>query len=106
MAVGFVKVARVDDIPEGQARVYEIEGVRIVVCHVEADFYTIEDVCTHDESPFGNEELVGPMIECPRHGARFDVRTGQVLRMPAVAPVRTFETRVEGNDVLVKIEEV
>ena len=106
MAAGFVKVARTDEIPEGQARVYEIEGLRIVVCHVEEGFYAIEDVCTHDESPFGNEELVGSMIECPRHGARFDVRTGQVLRMPAVAPVRTFETRVEGSDVLVNIEDV
>ncbi len=103
MAERFVKVASAAEIPPGSARVFEIDGTRIVVCNVDGAFYTIEDVCTHDESPFGNEELTGPSIECPRHGARFDVRTGEVLRMPAVAPVRTFATRVDGGDVLVAI---
>ena len=105
MAEGFVKVASTAEIPAGSAKVFEVDGVRIVVCNVEGTFYTIEDVCTHDESPFGNEELVGPVIECPRHGARFDVRTGEVLRMPAVAPVRTFATRVDGNEILVLVED-
>ena len=103
MAATFVKVAKAAEIPPGSARAFEVDGTRIVVCNVEGSFYAIEDVCTHDESPFGNEELTGPSIECPRHGARFDVRTGEVPRMPAVAPVRTFATRVEGADVLVDV---
>ncbi len=105
MTAAFTRVARAEEIPQGQARIFEVNGTRIAVCNVDGSFYTIEDVCTHDESPFGNEDLVGPMIECPRHGARFDVRTGEVLRMPAVAPVRTFETRVEGSDIFVAIED-
>jgi 3-phenylpropionate/trans-cinnamate dioxygenase ferredoxin component len=105
MADLFVKVASADEIPAGRARAIDVDGVRIVVCNVGGAFYAIEDVCTHDESPFGNEDLEGSIIECPRHGARFDVRTGAALRMPAVAPVRTFPTRVEGSDVLVMIGE-
>lgn len=103
MAERFVKVAGAAEILPGAARVFEVDGVRIVLCNVEGSFYAIEDVCTHDESPFGNEDLSGAVIECPRHGARFDVRTGEVLRMPAVAPVRTFPTRVDGGDVLVDV---
>ncbi len=105
MAETFVKVARTDQIPAGQTRVFQVGEERIVLCNVNGTFYAIEDVCTHDASPFGIERLEGPVIECPRHGARFDVRTGAVLRMPAVAPVRTFVTKVEGSDILVAVDE-
>jgi 3-phenylpropionate/trans-cinnamate dioxygenase ferredoxin subunit len=101
----YVKVTRVQEVPEGQARSFEIGDERIVLCNVDGAIHAIEDVCTHDGSPFGNERLQGCAIECPRHGARFDVRDGAVLQMPAVAPVRTFPTKVVGDDLFVEIEE-
>ncbi|MFB3907195.1 MAG: non-heme iron oxygenase ferredoxin subunit [Candidatus Eisenbacteria bacterium] len=102
----FVPVARVSEIPVGETRVVRAGGERIVLCNVEGSIYAIEDVCTHDGSPFGIEILDGPVIECPRHGAQFDVRSGAVVRLPAVVPVRTFPVKVdEEGSILVGIED-
>jgi 3-phenylpropionate/trans-cinnamate dioxygenase ferredoxin subunit len=100
----YVPVARVDDVPPGQARVFEAEGLSLAVSNVEGVFYAIDNVCTHDDGPLGEGRLYGTAIECPRHGARFDVRTGAVLRMPAAFPVKAYPTRVENGQVMVEIE--
>lgn len=94
-------VAKVADIPPGTMKVVEASGVRVALCNVEGTFYAVEDVCTHDDGPLGEGSLRGAELECPRHGARFDVRSGAALRMPAVVPVRTFPvTVVDGTVVL------
>jgi 3-phenylpropionate/trans-cinnamate dioxygenase ferredoxin subunit len=98
-------VARVSEIPEGEARVYEVGLESIALCNVGGKIYAIENVCTHDDGPLGEGVLDGCLIECPRHGARFDVSTGGAVRMPAATPVRTFAVRIEGGDVYVEIEE-
>ena len=67
--------------------------------------YAIEDVCTHDDGPVAEGELYGYEIECPRHGARFDIRTGAVTRMPAVIPVNWFPTRVENDEIQVGLDD-
>jgi 3-phenylpropionate/trans-cinnamate dioxygenase ferredoxin subunit len=74
---------------------------RLAVCNVDGAYYAIEDVCTHDGGSLDQGELEGDEIECPRHGARFDVRTGRATLMPAVMPVQTFAVRVEGDDLFV-----
>ena len=104
MVKKFMVAAREAEIPEGEARVVELEGTRIALCRVDGALYAIEDVCTHDDGPLGEGYLDGPEIECPRHGARFDVRTGAVRSMPAVTPVKTFPLRVERGEVLVEID--
>ena len=101
----FVPVARVEEVPPGEARVFEVEGLSLALCNVDGAFHAIDNLCTHDDGPLGSGRLHGTAIECPRHGARFDVRTGAVLRMPAAFPVRTYPPRVEGGRVLVEIEE-
>ncbi len=100
----WVAVARVDEIPAAEARTFDVDGLPIAVANVGGAFYAIDDLCTHDDGPLGSGKLSGTAIECPRHGARFDVRTGQVLRMPATFPVRTYPTRVEDGKVLVEVE--
>lgn len=100
----FVKVARKKDVPRGQARVFVVNGRRLALCHVDGEFYAIDDVCTHDAGPLGEGELYGYAIECPRHGARFDVRTGKVLSLPAPRPVRSYAVKIEGDEVLVAVE--
>ncbi len=97
------KVARTGDIAGGEKKSFAVCGERIALCNVNGSFYAIEDRCTHDDSPFGMEQLEGAVIECPRHGARFDVTTGEVLCMPAVAPVATFPTRVRDGFIFVAI---
>ena len=61
----------------------EVDGIEVVIVNLDGDFYAIEDVCTHDGGPLGEGKLEGCQIICPRHGARFDVRTGQALTLPA-----------------------
>jgi len=100
----FVKVFKTSDIPPGKVRLIEVAGQPIAVCNVDGTFYAVDNVCTHDGGPLDQGELEGYEIECPRHGARFDVRTGQVTLMPAVIPIRAYSVRVEGDDLLVKVE--
>jgi 3-phenylpropionate/trans-cinnamate dioxygenase ferredoxin subunit len=100
----FVKLAGIDDVAPGQVKVYEAQGRRIALCNVEGTFYAIDDVCTHDSGPLDQGELEGYQIECPRHGARFDVRSGRVLALPAVMPVRSYPVRVEDGAVKVGLD--
>jgi 3-phenylpropionate/trans-cinnamate dioxygenase ferredoxin subunit len=93
----FVTVAQTADIPPGEREVFDVEGYYIAVFNVGGTYYAIEDVCTHDDGPLADGELDGYEIECPRHGARFDIRTGKVLSMPAVIDVPWFPVRVEGG---------
>ena len=66
--------------------------------NLDGKFYAIEDVCTHDGGPLGEGEAGWLRSSiCPRHGARFDVRTGAALKMPAVEPAPTYEVKVEGG---------
>jgi 3-phenylpropionate/trans-cinnamate dioxygenase ferredoxin subunit len=100
----FVKVAKTSDLPPGERIVVEVDDLYIAVFSVGGEFYAIEDVCTHDDGPLAEGELDGYEIECPRHGARFDIRTGKVLSFPAVVDVPWFEVKVEGDDVLVAVD--
>lgn len=101
---GFTKLARVQDIPEGEARTFDFEDESIALCHVDGKIYAINNVCSHDDGPLGSGCLKGFEIECPRHGARFDIRTGAVTAMPAAVGVDTFETVVDGDDIYVKLD--
>ncbi len=76
---------------------------RLALCNVNGRYYVIDDVCTHDGGPLDQGELDGEEIECPRHGARFDVTTGRATCMPAVVPVKTYDVRVEGGEVQVNV---
>ena len=97
--MAYVKVGKLADVPDGTAKVYEVQGKAIAVCNVDGDLYAIDDVCTHDGGSLDQGHLEGYEIECPRHGARFDVRSGEVTVEPAVIPVDTFSVRLVGDDI-------
>ncbi|MCZ2109661.1 MAG: non-heme iron oxygenase ferredoxin subunit [Dehalococcoidia bacterium] len=99
----WVTVAKVGDVAPSSAQVVEIDGLRLALCNTGDGYYTIDDVCTHDGGPLDQGELEGIQIECPRHGARFDVTTGRAVRLPAVRPVKTYATRVAGDTIEVEI---
>jgi 3-phenylpropionate/trans-cinnamate dioxygenase ferredoxin subunit len=99
------RVGRLEDFPQGRVRVVLAGEERIAICRVGEELYAVEDLCTHDDGPLGEGSLQGTAIECPRHGARFDVRTGEVLRMPAVVPIRTFPVEVRDGEVFVRLSE-
>src|SRR5687768_6902275 len=101
----WVKVAKVNDIPPGKVSYAEADGLRVALCNADGQIYAIDDVCTHDGGSLDQGELQGFTIECPRHGARFDIRTGRVTALPAIVPVDTFPVKIEGDDVMVDVEE-
>ncbi len=94
--------AKVSEIAPGTTRRVVVDSTGILLCNVGGKIYAIEDVCTHDGGPLDQGDLEGESIVCPRHGATFDVRTGDALTLPAVVPVMTFEAEVEGDDIYVE----
>ena len=101
----FVPVAKVSEIPDPGRKVVEVGDALVVVVHTAGNFYAIDDVCTHDGGPLGEGELDGFAITCPRHGAKFDVRDGRVLCMPATQPTGVHDVKIEGDNVLVRLRE-
>ena len=97
----FVPVANASEIPVGQFKPVVVHGKPLLVCHTETGFYAIDDTCTHDDGPLGDGWLEGNAIECPRHGARFDVATGTVLCLPAAVPIRSYPVQVDGDTIKV-----
>ncbi|MGH2429710.1 MAG: Rieske (2Fe-2S) protein [Candidatus Limnocylindria bacterium] len=102
---GFVTVARASEIEPGTVRVVEIDGRSLCVGLTEdGEWGAIDNVCTHDGGVLGEGELDDTGVECPRHGARFDLFTGRVLALPAVRPVAAYVARLEGDEVQVELE--
>jgi len=98
-----VRVARLSDVKPQQAIVVEAAGRSLALCHVDGELYAIDNLCTHDNGPLGEGELDDHQIECPRHGARFDLRTGRALCLPAVRGVSTYPVVVSGDDIFIEI---
>ncbi len=99
----FYAVAKVEDLPPGERLFVEIGDVPIVVFNISGKYFAIGDVCTHDDGPLGDGELDGHQIICPRHGARFDVRNGKALSLPAVVDIPTYPVRVTEDDIEVGV---
>jgi 3-phenylpropionate/trans-cinnamate dioxygenase ferredoxin subunit len=101
----FERIATVDEIPAGGRMSVLIDETPALLLRVGDQFYAIEDVCTHDGQPLTDGPLNGCEITCPRHGARFDIRTGAALCMPATEPVATFEVEVRDGAVYARPKE-
>ena len=91
------------DVGNGTAVVAEVSGKRLAICNTGDGIYAIDDICTHDGGSLDQGTLMGKQIECPRHGARFDVTTGRVMALPAVRPVKAYPTRVVDGAVEVDV---
>ena len=104
MSDEYVTVATVDDVPKGEVRVVSAGERSIALGHCEDDSWgAIDNVCTHDGGVLGEGELEDCQVECPRHGARFDLLTGRVASLPAVFPVNAYPVRVVGGEVQVDL---
>lgn len=100
----FVKLATSTDIPPGTARRYEIGDDSIAIFNVDGQFYAIGDTCSHEEASLAEGDVFNDVVECPLHGAEFDLRSGKNLCLPAVTPVPVYRLRVDGGDILVDPE--
>ncbi len=101
----FIKVAGIRDLADGAILLVEADDRLVILCRDGDEYYCIDDVCTHDGGTLSDGEHQGCEIECPRHGARFDMRTGKALCMPATQNTVAHEVKVDGNEILVKINE-
>ena len=101
----FQRVARLSEIPDPGRIVVEVDDRLVVLFRVSGEVFAIDDVCTHDGGPLGEGELEDHTIACPRHGAKFDIRTGAALTMPATRPTKAHEVSVEGDEVFVRIND-
>jgi 3-phenylpropionate/trans-cinnamate dioxygenase ferredoxin subunit len=99
----FIRVCKVGDVPDPGKQVVDVGERFVVLFHVDGQFHAIDDVCTHDGGPLGDGFLDGHTIACPRHGAKFDIRDGRVLCMPATAGTNSHEVKVEGDEVFVRL---
>ncbi|TCV94058.1 3-phenylpropionate/trans-cinnamate dioxygenase ferredoxin subunit [Luteibacter rhizovicinus] len=90
---GWVRVGTRSELLPGEHRIVWDGDTAIAVYNIDGDLYAIEDVCTHDGGELADGPLIGFEVECIRHGARFDVRTGAVTCPPAYEPVATFPVR-------------
>ncbi len=100
----FEKVAKISDVPEGEVGSFFASGEPIAICRVAGNFYAFKDECTHQALPLSGGDLNGDSITCCYHGAEFNVKTGKVLCPPASEPLETYEVKVEGEDIFVKID--
>lgn len=96
----FQKVAKFSELTTEPLRV-DVDGKPVCVVRFDEDVYAVSDVCTHEEAYLSEGFVEGCTIECPRHGAVFDLKTGEVLALPATEDLPTYPVRVEGDDVLV-----
>jgi 3-phenylpropionate/trans-cinnamate dioxygenase ferredoxin component len=101
----FVPVARVSDLSDPGRLLVEVDDRLIVLLKVGGEFFAIDDVCTHDGGPLSDGEMQDHAIACPRHGAKFDIRNGKALTMPATKPTVAHQVKVEGEQVFVLVND-
>lgn len=98
---GFVKIATLEQVPPGEHKLFFWDEQPVVLFNVDGQIYCLADVCTHDGGTLAEGISSGYEIECPRHGALFDIRTGAALTLPATEPVPVFRVRIENDDILI-----
>src|SRR2546427_5528816 len=99
----FVKVATTDEIPVGQAKLVEVNGIEIAVFNVAGSYHAIANTCTHVGGPLCEGEIEGAEVTCPWHGGVFDVTTGEVLGPPPGRGVNRYNVRVDGPEIEVEV---
>jgi 3-phenylpropionate/trans-cinnamate dioxygenase ferredoxin subunit len=99
----FISVGTIEELLDGQKLFVEVDDLPIVIMNVAGQYYAIADVCSHDDGPVGEGDIEGFEIICPRHGARFDIRTGRALALPAFVDIPVYPVRLVGAEIEIGI---
>ena len=104
--MSFHAICKAEELPEGDVRIVEVEGVKIGVFNVGGELFAIEDRCSHDDGPLaeGTFDPAACTVECPRHGSLFDLRSGRPKTLPAYMPVETFEVKIEDGEIKLEVD--
>ncbi len=101
---GYVPIATTAEVPLGVHKVFDTESQSLVLVNCDGEYFALANECPHDGGPLGEGLVYDHEVMCPRHGARFDFRTGRVLSFPAVTDVPAYPVKVEGDKILVKLQ--
>jgi 3-phenylpropionate/trans-cinnamate dioxygenase ferredoxin subunit len=103
----FVRVANTSEIPDPGKLLVEVGERLVVLLHAVGHYYALDDICTHDGGPLSEGPLdpQAATIACPRHGAKFDIRTGAAVSMPATKPTAAHEVKIEGDQIFVRLSD-
>ena len=101
MTLQYVTFCTTDELPSGSREVFDLDTMSLVLFNVDGTYYAIENMCSHEEYELAEGELEDCTLECPKHGATFDIRSGEALTAPAYTPIKIFAVRVEGYEVQV-----
>jgi len=101
--LNFVEIAPVDKLPAGERLFVDVSGKSIVIFNLAGKLYAIGDVCSHDNGPVGDGDIDENEIICPRHGARFEIRTGKATSLPAIVDIPAYPLRVENGMIVLGI---
>lgn len=99
----FVKIGQIDDLKPGEKKRITVEGDQILLVNLNGKYHAVSDTCTHQKASLSAGALMGCEIECPWHGAKFDLLTGKATTLPAVMPLKKYELKIEGEDLLIEI---
>ncbi len=99
----FIEAARKDEIPIGSAKCVEVEGKEIALFNLEGEYYAIDNTCTHRGGPLGEGEVIGEEVECPWHGAMFNIKSGEVTSEPAEENVTKYNVRFKDDVIEIEI---
>jgi 3-phenylpropionate/trans-cinnamate dioxygenase ferredoxin subunit len=101
--VEYVTVASIDELADGERIIFEIDNLPIALFNLGGQYYAIADLCSHDDGPVAEGELDELEIACPRHGARFNMETGEALTLPAVVDIPAYPVRIMGDEIQIGI---
>lgn len=99
-----VKIGKWSEIPEGKIKVFNINRESIAVSKINGNIYAFKNECTHMEFPLAKGLINGETITCPAHGARFNLKTGEVLSLPAAHPLKIYKVRNDGDDIIIELD--
>lgn len=97
--IEYVTVATVDELRNGQRLIFEVDTLPIALFNIAGEYFAIADVCSHDDGPVAEGDVREYEVECPRHGARFDIKSGKALTLPAVVDIPAYPVRLEGDEI-------
>lgn len=103
-SIEYFQVAGVDDLENGERLYVEIGELELVIFNIAGEIFAIGDVCSHDGAPLGEGEVEDHDVICPRHGARFDIRSGKATGLPAVVDIPAYPVRIRDGQIEVGIQ--